>query len=378
MKYRSFGLIFLALSLAACQSIPKPTDPAALETIEPTHMLQIKWSHSIGDTRSMAFFPMYVAGSIYAANQKGHVYEFDFSSGKTLNRFDTKKKLVAGVAAEGNLVFVGDQQGYLFGFDKQTGKEVWQLRMTSMLGEAPMVVGDVLVARTKDSRLSGIELKTGQLLWSVAGAPTALGVQGTGSLVPAGTEVFLSAQSGGGLIAVNAKTGTVLWNVVIASPKGVSELERVTEVLSRPVLDNGQICSVAFQGRVACFEGGTGRLMWAQPASSSRGLDVVGNRLILTEDDGVIQSFDRTTGMPLWSNSFLKNRKVSAPVALEAGILVVDFEGYAHLLHPEDGRILGRTKIDTKELTAQPYRLDGFAVVQGSSGKLVLIGASRN
>lgn len=378
MKHNFLGLMVIALGLAACSSTPKPTDPVALQKIDASHSVQLKWSNSIGDTNSMSFFPMYVAGSIYAANEKGQVYEIDFSSGKVLHSFDTKKKLIAGVAAEDNLVFVGDRQGYLLGFDKQTKQEVWQLRMTSMLGEAPMMVGNVLVVRTKDSRLSGIEPKTGKLLWSVAGAPAALGVQGTGSLIPAGAQVFLAAQSGGGLMAVNAQTGVTLWNVVVASPKGVSELERVTEVLSRPVIDGGQICSVAFQGRVACFDGSSGRLMWAQPASSSKGLDVIGNRLVLTEDDGVVKAFDRTTGTPLWTNNFLKNRKVSAPVALDAGILVVDFEGYAHLLHPEDGRILGRMKVDTKELTAQPYRLDSYAVLQGSSGKLALVGAGSN
>lgn len=378
MKYSYLGLIVIAFGLAACKSTPKPTDPTALQKIEATHNIQVKWSNGIGDTKSMGFFPMYAAGSIYAANEKGQVYEIDFSSGKVLNSFDTKRKLVAGVAAQDNLVFVGDREGFLLGFDKQTRAEVWKQRMTSMLGEAPMMVGNVLVVRTKDSRLSGFEPKTGQLLWSMAGAPSALGVQGTGSLIPAGAQVFLAAQSNGGLMAVNAQTGVTLWNVVVASPKGVSELERVTEVLSRPVIDGGQICSVAFQGRVACFDGSSGRLMWAQNASSSRGLDVTGNRLVLTEDDGTIKAFDRSTGTPIWTNNLLKNRKVSAPVALAAGILVVDFEGYAHLLHPEDGRILGRMKIDTKELTAQPYRLDSYAVFQGSSGKLVLVGAGSN
>ena len=40
----------------------------------------------------------------------------------------------------------------------------------------------------------------------------------------------------------------------MALPRGATELERVADVMGNPVVDERQVCAVAYQGRVACFD----------------------------------------------------------------------------------------------------------------------------
>ena len=53
---------------------------------------------------------------------------------------------------------------------------------------------------------------------------------------------------------IDLATGNVGWEGNVATPKGATELERIADITSLPVVDERQVCAVAFQGRVACFD----------------------------------------------------------------------------------------------------------------------------
>ncbi|MET5020843.1 PQQ-binding-like beta-propeller repeat protein, partial [Burkholderia pseudomallei] len=76
---------------------------------------------------------------------------------------------------------------------------------------------------------------------------THAGLISTPSLVIAGFP-------GGKLVAINRSNGSTMWESNVALPKGETELERIADVTSPPVLAGREVCAAAFQGRVACFE----------------------------------------------------------------------------------------------------------------------------
>ena len=372
------GLVTVAL-LSACQSTPKSTDPAKLADIQPTQNISVKWRANIGKTETLAFSPVYYQGSIFAANERGQVYEFDYSSGKTLSSFDTKTRLISGVAVLDDLIFVSDKNAKLLAYHRQTHQKAWEQSLTTILAEAPILVGNVLVTKTKDGRLSGFNPHSGQTLWTFANNQSALNIRNTGTMTAISDQLFLTGQPGGGLVVVNAQNGETIWGVIVATPKGASDLERVTEVLSRPVLADGLVCAVAFQGRVGCFDVQSGRTQWAQPASSSKGLAAVGSLLILTEDDGTVKAYNRSNGQVLWHNTDLKNRNTSAPVLLTNGILVTDYDSVAHLIDYQTGSIIGRNKLGGLGiLSTQPQRIEYNTLLQGQKGDLIMVQTSGN
>lgn len=54
-------------------------------------------------------------------------------------------------------------------------------------------------------------------------------------------------------------------------------------------------------------------------------------------------------------------------------VLVVDGEGYAHLLSNESGSIVGRSKIGTSGPVNQPVSLGSSALIQGQDGRLAML-----
>jgi len=159
-------------------------------------------------------------------------------------------------------------------------------------------------------------------------------------------------------------------------PKGATELDRVADIVAPPVVDGRQVCAVAFQGRVACFDMGQGGAMiWSRDLSSAVGLALDGRYLFVTDDKGAVHAFDRLSGSGLWKQDKLLNRRVSGPAVRRGLVAVADAEGIVHLLSREDGSFAARQKTDGTPVRATVQLLGSGFLVQTVGGNVSLIEA---
>lgn len=116
----------------------------------------------------------------------------------------------------------------------------------------------------------------------------------------------------------------------VALPKGSTELDRVADITSAPVIAGRAICSVAFQGRVACFDLGNGNLVWAREMSSAVGLAIDSGNLYVTDDKGSVHALDMASGASIWKQDKLSLRRVTAPLPRRGMVVVADAQGVVH------------------------------------------------
>jgi outer membrane protein assembly factor BamB len=376
MRHRLLLVLLSTSMLGGCaswfesSSRPLPTPLAPISSVQP---LKAKWSESLSSTPAGSFAPVYDRGEILVATPSGTIQLFNADTGRRTVSFELKRELTSGVGVSGDLMLVGTADGALLAVDRTTGKTRWEQRLTSVTLEAPAVGGQIVMVRTNDDRITGFALADGKQLWSEANFMPQLTVRNTGSLAALGSDVVLAGLSGGKMQVIAQSDGNLLWEGVVANPKGATELERITDVVSRPVYNGGQVCAVAYQGRVACFDAKSGNLMWAREVSSSHDLAMDEHNVYVSADDDSVWAFDRSTGRNVWKQDALKYRGLSAPAMLGRFVLVVDAQGIAHLLSNESGSIVGRTNIGTEGQTAQPLSLGNSVVVQGTNGRLVML-----
>ncbi|MBV8046253.1 MAG: outer membrane protein assembly factor BamB [Paludibacterium sp.] len=376
MRQRLLLVLLSTSMLGGCaswfqsSSRPAPTELTAIHAIQP---LKVQWSESLSSDVPGSFLPVYDRGDVLVADADGGIRTFNADSGHQTARLDLKRALSAGVGVAGNTLLVGTADGNLLAVDRASGKTLWQQRLTSVTLEAPAVGGDVVVVRTNDDRVSGFQLADGKLLWSQTHFQPELTVRNVGSLNMVGADAVLAGLAGGKLQVLSPQNGNVLWEGVVATPKGATELERVSDVVSRPQYANQQVCAVAYQGRVACFDARSGNLIWAREVSSSHGIALDEQNVYVTDEDDSVLAFDRQTGRNVWKQDALKYRGLSGPAMLGRFVLVVDAQGYAHLLSNESGSIVGRVGVGTDGQTAQPVSLGTSALVKGPNGRLVML-----
>jgi outer membrane protein assembly factor BamB len=218
------------------------------------------------------------------------------------------------------------------------------------------------VIRTGDGRIFSLEASTGKRKWIYQGATPSLTVRSFAGVLISHDTVY-AGFAGGKLVAINSSTGSVSWEAAVARPKGASELERLADVTSLPVMDEQQVCAVAYQGRVACFEITTGNQIWAQDVSSNAGLAMDSHYLYVSENRGALVAYDKKDGTRVWTQSLLDGIRLSPPLVRDARIVVGDSLGYVNLVRNDNGAIVGRSLTDEGAIVTRPIALpDGFAV----------------
>jgi outer membrane protein assembly factor BamB len=353
------------------ESVDPSAKPAPLVTFAPTANASIAWQANAGEAGNFVFFPGIDTGGVYAAGAGGAMAKFSPASGVQTWRVDAEQPLSAGVGTGGDLQLIATPKGDVLAYDTE-GKLRWKVSLRSEILAPPRVADGIVVVRTADARLFGLDAVDGKRKWVYARPNPALTVRSAASVVIYRGAVF-AGFAGGRLVALKLPTGLVGWETAVALPKGTTELERVTDVTSDPVLDDKQVCAVAFQGRLACFDILRGTLIWARDVSSYAGLSMDNRHVYVTDDKGAVYAFGKEQGASVWKQDKLFARRVTAPQVVGAFVAVGDFEGYVHFLNRDDGSFAARLPTDGSAIAASPKRLDDKLVVQTRKGGLFAI-----
>lgn len=340
----------------------EPVDePEPLTEIKETVSSKVLWHAKIGDATDFDFSPVVDAGYAYATSSVGEVVKLDIANGKQEWRISVGEKLTGGVGVGGSLVMVGTSRGSVYAYDI-SGKLLWKSKLSSEVLSAPRYFDGTVIVRTGDSRIYGVNAADGSRKWVYERSNPALTLRSSAGLVVDGGAVY-AGFGGGKMVAVRADNGKLLWEASVAQPKGVTEIERIADITSLPVLDGPLVYAVAYQGRIAAIDRISGRVIWNRDISSLTGMSVEDGRIFLSHHFGSVYALDYTTGKTFWRQPDLKNRQLTAPVPMGNYIAIGDIEGYVHFLSRDDGAFSSRVKTGGNAVMPQMVLINSNTVL---------------
>jgi outer membrane protein assembly factor BamB len=364
-------LIALAALVAGCSSSTGPK-PAELKDFKPKATVKVAWKASAGDSDRYVFSPGIWDGDFFVAGNEGRITRLDGRNGRSRWQIKSKMKLSGGVEAFDGTVVVGSSKGAVLAFDAN-GKPKWQAQVSSEVLSAPSISEGVVVVRSGDGRIHGLDAADGNRRWEyIATMPSLLIRTSVGVTIDKG--VVYAGLPGGKMIALSLSTGALLWETAVSQPRGETELERVTDVVSVPVVEDGQACAIAFQGRIACFETQRGTLAWARNASGTGDLAADERYFYYVDESSHVQAIDRDSGASIWKQELVAHRRLGSPTVVGNYVVVGDFEGYLHFFDREDGAIAARLSTDGGPISAPPVPVGpGNLLVQTREGSVYAI-----
>jgi outer membrane protein assembly factor BamB len=368
MRLRALLLSFV---LSACSS-PSGPKPAALQPLERAQEVRVLWSAQVGDAERFAFAPALVGDAVYAAARDGTVLRLDAAKGAERWRASTERRLSAGVGADARTVVVATEEGEVIALDAGSGKLRWRARVSSEVLAPPAVGQGLVLVRSVDNRIFAFGDEDGKRRWVYQRAPASLIVRSPAGMTIVGDTAF-AGFSGGKLAAIALSNGGVRWEATVALPKGATELERVTDVVGEPVVQGREVCAVAYQGRVACYEITNGRQIWARELSSLTGVSLDARYAFVSDDRGAVHALDRTNGRSVWKQDRLTHRQLSLPRSAGGAVAVGDLEGYVHFLARESGAFVARHATGGGAVRAAPLSLSSSLLVQTQNGTLIAL-----
>ena len=348
-----------------------------LKAINATHTVKLDWSTQLGETGPYDYTPALSAGSVYAVNVKGDLAKFNVANGKQEWRINVGEPISGGVGAGGGLVLVGTNRGNLLAYDV-SGKLVWQSKLSSEVLSVPRYFEGKVIVRSGDNAIYGLDAADGVRKWTYTRVVPALSLRSSAGIVVDGGAVY-AGFSGGKMVAIRADNGKLLWDATVAVPRGVTEIERIADITSLPVVSGPVVYAVAYQGRIAAIDRINGKVLWNREISSYRGIAIEGEEIYVSHALGSLYSLDYATGRTFWRQGDLLNRRLTTPLPMNGLTAVGDLEGYIHFLNRDNGKFASRIKVGSNAVMSlipsnKPSQL--IAATRDGGLYLVSVGAS--
>ena len=364
--------VVLALGLAGCSSTGSH-EPAELNDIRELVDSNEVWSTGLGESLTGLLVPAVTQTGIFAAGEDS-LYRIDPETGDKIWEVNTESVITAGVGSDGQYVAVGTAAGEVevYGND---GKRLWRVKLSSEMSTPPLVGAGFVIVRTADTRVTAFDALTGERRWRYQSQIPSLTLRAPSQMKfsPAGV---LVGQANGRLLALDGQ-GRTVFDAVIAQPKGITEVERLVDVVGTPLVDANMMCAAAFQGGVVCMSAQNGRLLWQADVDAVTGPVTDGARVYVVTARGEINAYDYLSGKKVWSNADLLWRSPSAPVVIGHVIAVGDYDGDIHFIEGATGEIIGRTSV-SGAVRVPPVPMPDGALFQSDSGELSYIRLSDN
>jgi len=371
----------MVLALAGCSTVSgwfesdddEATAPAELTDIEETVSIEELWSRGIGDGQGEGLYrlrPAISGQTIYVASADGEVAAFDRSSGDTLWEVELETSLSGGVGVYEDALLLGSIDGYVLKLDARSGALIWSVPVRGEILSPPQSNGNVVVVQTNDGKLQGLDFATGELLWTYDSNIPVLTVRGTSSPIMHNDRVY-AGFANGRVLALNANTGAIVWEVRVAIPQGRSEIERLVDVDGTMELAGNELYAASYQGNLVAIDVDTGTRMWQQKVSSYSGVSQGFGNVYVADEDGTLTAYLRNGEGPRWTQADLAYRELSRPTPVGSYVAVADFEGYVHVLSQEAGEFVGRVRVDDEGVRADMVSEGNVLYVYGNSGELV-------
>jgi outer membrane protein assembly factor BamB len=352
---------------------------AELQPINIKRHVEVEWREQAGDGVANYYSNLQPAISgdvIFAASRSGEVFAYSKENGKEIWESDVRPerlglidrilleelpsaKVSGGITAAYDNLYVGTENGEVIALSQENGEVIWRTEVKGEVVSAPAAGEGWIAVTTTSGHVAALHPDTGELRWQIETDVPALSLRGTSSPIIAGGGVLFGTATGK-LSVVLLNKGLTAWEAAISKIKGATELERLVDLDTQPVIAGSTVYTIAYNGNLAAVDMSSGQVRWKREYSSYRNLSIEGNTLFLTTSKGIIAAVDATTGVEKWSVSEFYNRRSTKPVVYKDTIVVGDFEGYFHFLDKNDGSIVSRFKYDDYDYSGLNWFISWF------------------
>lgn len=406
LKMRIYSLaVFCTVLLSGCSTISDwfaDDEEIAIRRLQPIVPLftpKIIWEDDMGSGVGHYYSrlePALAYGNVYAANRQGLVAAFNQQTGKEVwsRNFaiypDTgltsglKKlwsnglpaKISGGLSIAYETVFFGTENGEVIALDAKSGELKWQVSVKGEVIAAPAIDEGVVVLNTGSGMVFALDASNGETVWTYESEVPPLSLRGVSSPAAIGGGAIIGTATGK-LVVNILSSGQTAWEQVITSASGVTELERIVDIDSQPLVNAGTIYVITYDGALAAVEMRSGRVIWKRDYKSYRRLTMAGSTLYVVDSNSNLYALDARNGVELWSQGKLKKRLLTSAVPVGDYLVAGDKYGFLHWFNQSDGKIVSRIDVGNDDEDASIYSapvVDGKLIyTQTRDGKLVAV-----
>jgi outer membrane protein assembly factor BamB len=373
---RALAGALLISGIVGCSSEEDTIVMAPLPEVKSQFSVDRDWSASVGDGVGHYFSklkPVAAYDKVFVASRDGEVKALDPVTGKTLWSQDLEDsesaRLSGGITAAYKKLFVGSENGEVIALDVDSGEQLWRSEVDGEVLARPVADNNFAIVHTARGRLIALNADTGEQEWTISSEVPNLTLRGDSTPVVLSGGIFWGTASGR-LAAAVVKQGQLIWQQVVGTPKGATEIDRLVDSDASPVTLGGTLYAVGINGQLVAIDLRSGSPTWKRNYSSASDLATDGTRLFLVTDQDHLAAVDARSGTELWSNEQLEYRLLTAPVIVGDYLVVGDSLGYLHWLDRATGEFVAQQFVSDSGFAVGPVSLDDGYIITTRNGSV--------
>ncbi len=349
------------------------------------------WSTSIGqgDKRRARIItdPVVADGRIFTIDSAGRVSatstggEALWSYSLVPLRDDSGQALAGGLAHDNGRLYVTSGFGTLSAVDAASGQEIWTQKLQATATGAPTVYGGLVYVVAGDSTAWAIEADDGRVRWQSDGLGDIGNVAGAAPPAVNDTHVVFSFGSGA-VQGAFRQGGLRLWSADIVGARKGFAIALVDDITGYPVIDGNTVYAGNHSGRVVALNVNSGERLWTAQHGAMDPVWPAGNSVYFVSDLNELIRLDATDGTEIWSVDLPgyepvrrpQRRRDSAftnqgPIMAGGRLIVASSDGLIRSFDPTSGDLIGQTEI-RGGATTRPVVANGTLYVVSTNGVL--------
>lgn len=342
----------------------------------------VLWRNAVGNGTGEYYSTLHPAWQdvrVFAADRYGLVKALDVDTGQEIWSKDLSLHvgflfhnrpalLSGGVTTANDRVYIGSELGKVYALRAEDGSMAWQAKVAGEVLSSPVVSDGMVLVHTSNGMLQALNEFSGTIAWTVNLDVPSLTLRGQSSPTTTLGAAIIGGNNGR-VSAVLINQGQLIWQQRIFQSKGATEVARLNDVRTTPVVVNGVVYASAYNGNLAALHLHSGQVIWSREIGAVTDLLVNSGYIYLVDQDDRVIVLD-SQGRELWRQSELLHRHLTSPTLYNGYIVTGDLEGYLHWINIDDGRFVSQQKVDSAGLLSKPIVAGNKLIVQSKNGAI--------
>lgn len=231
-------------------------------------------------------------------------------------------------------LFIGASDGNFYSIEASTGKVQWSFPTKAENLSTPLLNEGVVYFLTGNNVFYALDAATGRQLWLYSRQDTSqFSIRG-GSQAALNNGLLYVGFSDGSLVALNAKSGSAVWELQLNHNK------RFRDIDATPVVNENQVFVAGYDDKLYCVSADKGEILWRIDGGGYSGVTLVGDKLFYPTTNGEVWALKKSNGDKIWS--YKLHEGVATQVKTYKGSLVFgESQGKLKFLDINSGKELG-------------------------------------
>ena len=312
---------------------------------------------------------------------------FDAANGRsqwetTLQSGQERDKIAvgAGIGVAGDRIIVTSGYGYVAALSRADGNEIWRRPVETPISGSPAILGGRAYVTSTNNELYVIDIATGELVWTDQAIAESARILASPS--PAvNADLLVAPFSSGELIAYVPANGRRLWQDTLTSGGRSSPLSAINDISGRPTIEDGVVYAASHSGVLAAIDARTGTRIWNRLFGSRLGPVVSGQYLFIVGTDGQVACINKIDGRVIWVRKLAgfedEEKKQDAivwtgPLVSNDRLILVSSQGDALALSIQTGETIADLDLG-QSVYIEPIAAGGLIYFLTDEGTLIAV-----